>query len=356
MTMTIEQVIPVPLFDTKKYIFSNTNDNQLNIKNENDYLYAKLFLQNNARFEGTFNSYRREVERLLHWCWLVAKKSLPLLTIEDINKYLEFCQSPPQSWRSERKLSKFINSEDHTRIPNPNWRPFLGINGGILSSSKETAPSSRSFNIAKNSLKEMIMILSTFFNYLLKVNYASHNPIILLRQKICSKIETVTTKIKFTKEQLADTLFIANYMSEKNISLHERSYFIVNLIINMRIKPSELVIKGSFTPTMADIIQKNNKWYLRTNKKREVEFDENSLIALIRWRRYLALSPLPVDDESDIPLVSKLKGYGAIESSVHIRRIIQDIFDVAANYYAKKRENQKAEFFKTAKPKWLRYD
>jgi hypothetical protein len=43
------------------------------------------FLKNYIGSVGTFNSYRRETERLLQWSWLIAKKSIKQLRCEDIN-------------------------------------------------------------------------------------------------------------------------------------------------------------------------------------------------------------------------------------------------------------------------------
>lgn len=41
-----------------------------------DFQKAQAFLKCYIGSQGTFNSYRREIERLLHWSWVIAKKSL----------------------------------------------------------------------------------------------------------------------------------------------------------------------------------------------------------------------------------------------------------------------------------------
>ena len=116
---------PIPLFDTIEY-FNQKHDfsyleNSYSLK---DIKISTAFLKCYNGSRGTFDSYRREVERLLHWCALVASKSLKDLKRDDIAEYLSFCQNPPKSWLGKSKPAKFIivNGE---RVPNPKWRPFI---------------------------------------------------------------------------------------------------------------------------------------------------------------------------------------------------------------------------------------
>ena len=72
---------PVPIFDDIKHI------DEVDLKATamvagfgeetlRDYTHALAFLKSYRGSQGTFNSYRREVERLLHWCNIVVGKSL----------------------------------------------------------------------------------------------------------------------------------------------------------------------------------------------------------------------------------------------------------------------------------------
>src|SRR3990167_11269823 len=88
-----------------------------------DLMVALDFLKqydNNA----TFESYRREVERLIHWAWLIEKKSLLDLKRQDIENYIQFCLDPPKSWIGLKHAYRFI-SRNGVRTPNPKWRPFV---------------------------------------------------------------------------------------------------------------------------------------------------------------------------------------------------------------------------------------
>ncbi|MCF6766664.1 hypothetical protein L3V82_12885 [Thiotrichales bacterium 19S3-7] len=331
MSLTTNRIIPKALFDTKQHLFQSTDCQQLAIKNQADFEQAKLFLQLNSRSEGTYTSYRREIERLLHWSWLIVDKSLQSLSLDDLCNYVEFCKNPPTSWIATKKVNKFITI-NNTRVPNPNWRPFVSI----LSKSehKEGKTSTiDTFKIAQNSLKEIIMILSTFFNYLIKNKYINQNPSFLLRQKFNLATVTKTNDIKLTKNEIQQILQTAKQLADADPSLYERTHFILNIIIYMGIKPSELITRNYHTPLMSDIsLDRHGNWYITTNKKYKKQLDKNSLNALKRWRSYLSLTPLPYQAET-IPLIPKQKGSGAVETTAHIRRMIQVIFDQLAKQF-----------------------
>ena len=82
---------PMALYDSVEY-FQKTI-----IKNNNylgfcllDYQETLSFLDAYKGRKGTFNAYRRETERLLHWTWIFLKKKLPDLKRDDIESYIKF--------------------------------------------------------------------------------------------------------------------------------------------------------------------------------------------------------------------------------------------------------------------------
>src|ERR1700674_5317518 len=95
---------PLPLFDSIEYISQQsppTHKDTLFFKV--DFEKAKTFLESYNGSQATFNAYRREVERLLHWSWLTTEKPVKDLRREDIVAYLEFCQAPPLHWIGTKK-------------------------------------------------------------------------------------------------------------------------------------------------------------------------------------------------------------------------------------------------------------
>ena len=75
---------PSPLFDTLNNTHLSTPLIALADHQQNDYQHSLRFLHSYRGSEATFNAYRREIERLLHWSWEIAKKSLNMLKRDDI--------------------------------------------------------------------------------------------------------------------------------------------------------------------------------------------------------------------------------------------------------------------------------
>ena len=129
----------------------------------------------------TFNAYRRDIERLLHWTWHIAQKTLTELKREDIEQFLLFCQKPPIAWIGTSKTPRFkvANGE---RLPNPNWRPFLvTISKSARKKGQELDKSA--YSASNTAIKEIMAITSSFFQYLLIEEYVLSNPVALIRQK-----------------------------------------------------------------------------------------------------------------------------------------------------------------------------
>jgi len=79
---------------------------------ERDYLGAHAFLYAYKDNKATFNAYRREVERLLHWSWQISKKSIFDLRRAEIEAYIKFCQKPPKKWIGVSKPARFTIQDD----------------------------------------------------------------------------------------------------------------------------------------------------------------------------------------------------------------------------------------------------
>ncbi|HLF66812.1 MAG TPA: site-specific integrase, partial [Gammaproteobacteria bacterium] len=172
--------VPQALFDTMDNIQSACFKDKP-AYHLDDLTHAWRFLKSYTGSVGTFNSYRREVERLLHWCALVAGKTLRDLKRDDMENYVRFCQNPPKTWIGIKKAPKFILSEGLS-VPNPQWRPF------VVAISKEKhrqgfAPDPKDFELSQGAVKELFAIISSFYNYLLQEEYVNTNPVALIRQK-----------------------------------------------------------------------------------------------------------------------------------------------------------------------------
>ena len=349
-----------PLFDNMQYIHQNHNTVILpDEKYRQEFLYALHFLKAYTGSQGTFNSYRREIERFLQWTWLYCKKDLTQLKRADIEAYIHFCQYPPAGLIGPHKVPRFIVKEG-LRIPNAKWRPFIQHISKAARKSGDM-PSIDDATLSPGAISEIFAILSTFFNFLIAEEYLFSNPVMLIRQKS-----------KFIRKQqqaapvrrLSDIQWQMVYQSAEALAIqephkHERTLFIVSLLFGMYLRISEVVASERFTPCMNHFMKDaNGAWWFKTvgkgNKERHIAVSDAMLNSLIRWREFLGLAPLPgVSDTS--PLIPKLRGQGPMSDTAPIRRLVQLCFDEAEARLRAINQADEADLLRAATAHWLRH-
>ena len=119
-----------------------------------DYQHASEFIYSYRGSPDTFSTYRREVEHFLHWCWLVAHKSLAQLVREDIETYVEFSKQPPTTWIGKKNVPRLLDKNGE-RVPNPDWRPYVCQRGEYVAS--------------QAAIQSLFSVLSSFFNFLIHI-------------------------------------------------------------------------------------------------------------------------------------------------------------------------------------------
>lgn len=145
------------LFDSMQYLHKNTEFVVLpDPKFQSDFQYVLQFLKSYTGSLGTFNSYRREAERLLQWTWLVQKQTLPSLKRADIELFIRFSQNPPHAWISTQKYPRYL-SEGERRIPNPAWRPFVATISKIARQ-HGVSPQIEHFELSQGAIQEIFAI------------------------------------------------------------------------------------------------------------------------------------------------------------------------------------------------------
>jgi len=351
---------PLPVFDDLNHINECTLADQFyDQKHINDFTKALNFIQSYNGSLGTFISYRRDIERLLHWCILIAKKSLQELKRQDIEDFIHFCQKPPKSWIGTSKTTRFIVKEG-IRIPNSKWRPFLAT---VSKASYRTGerPNTKDFELSQSSIKDMFAILGSFYNYLLQEEYVYMNPVALIRQKskFVRKIQGTPKIRRLSDRQWKYVIKTAQEMAETHPSLHERTFFIVSALYSMYLRISELGANKRWIPTMNHFFKDNdeNWWFVtvgKGNKQRQIAVSDTMLEALKRWRTYLGLPPLPaLSDQS--PLLPKALGQGPITNTSYLRKIIQSCFDQTIINLNADGHYEDADSLMEATVHWLRH-
>ena len=341
----------VPLFDRME----NIKDNKITHVYQQDFERALSFLKSYVGSKGTFNAYRRELERLFQWCALKAHKSLKELKREDIEEFVRFCQKPPKSWIGLKKVPRFITKEG-IRVPNLAWKPFV-VTVTKAAHQQGERPQKKEFSFLQT--KDLFAILNSFFNYLIQENYVTANPVSLVRQK-SKYVRVYQSPIRRLSEvQWQCVIDTAKGMADQDPTKHERTYFILSILYSLYLRISELVSAKRWTPQMRHFYKDTDgNWWFTTvgkgNKQRDIAVSDTMLDSLKRWRHHLGLSPLPSSSDKSF-LIPKLKGKGPVTHTNHIRRIVQKCFDNAIANLREHNKNEEAENLMDATVHWLRH-
>lgn len=311
-----------------------------------DYQCAAEFIYSYRGSPDTFSTYRREIEHMLHWCWLVAEKSLKELVREDIEAYVEFAKNPPRQWIGENNVPRFLNKGGR-REPNGDWRPYVSGSGEYVAS--------------QAALQSLFSVLSSFFNFLIQENILKANPVSQIRQKskFIRKHQSQGKIRRLSPLQWDYVIEAAETMASTDPAVHERTLFVMNALFAMYLRISELVDTSRWQPQMGhfQLDQDGNWWFLtvgKGNKEREISVSDEMLSALKRYRLSRGLPPLPGPGEPS-PLIHKTRGKGGITSTRQIRGIVQKCFDTAAEKMRREGFQEDAERLTDATVHWLRH-
>lgn len=350
----------LPLFDSIHHL--NKNAEPITLEDprfEPDFKHTLNFIKCYTGSLGTFNSYRREAERLLQWSWFVQKKTLPELKREDIELFVRFCQNPPASWISLTKCPRFIVKEG-IRQPNSNWRPFV-VSVSKFARKNGDMPSIDQFSLSQGAVQEIFSILSTLFNFLVAEEYLSSNPVALIRQKskFIRKRQQNAPVRRLSLLQWDTVLRAAEEMAIETPEMHERTRFILSMLFGMYLRISELAATERWMPTMNDFAKDSNGyWWFTTvgkgNKERQIAVSASMLASLTRWRKFLGLTALPSPSDNS-PLIPRIRGTGPMSDTAPLRRLVQLCFDKAALILRAENQLEEADNLGCATVHWLRH-
>lgn len=323
-----------------------------------EYKLCLEFLKSYANSKDTFTSYRRETERLLHWAWLVAKKSIKDITRNDIRDYLAFIQAPPKTWVGTKVTSRFTQDVNGLRQVNPEWRPFV-VKISKIARKHGKLPNKNNYQLGNKSIEAIFAVLSSLFTYLQQEEYLEANPVALIRQKkgYIQRQQTRKVTRKLSKVQWSYVIEVAESMSREDPQ-HQRTLFLMSAFYLLGLRISELAYTAERHATMGSFApDKRGLWWFTTigkgNKVRDVAVPDELLTALKRYRQSIGLSPLPHRDDPT-PLFAKLKGRLGLGTR-QIRNIVQHVFDRAIEQLQQAGKIDEAEDLATATVHWLRH-
>jgi site-specific recombinase XerD len=342
---------PVAIIDNLEHIkeqslFPHPNYDKLPFARQ-DFAQAKQFLLNYVGSKATYNTYRREIERYLQWLWLVQNRSILKVKRKDVEIYLGFCANPAKNWIANNHFPRFI-LKSGLRQPNSAWRPFM------LEKDKKR------YLMSQAGWKSLFAVLGSFHQFLIEEEYTEINPIAQIRQKsrFIRKEQSKQQVRRLTELQWDYVIETAEIMANQNPQ-HERTLFAMSCLYGMYLRISELTATDRWIPQMNHFYQDNEgDWWFKTvgkgNKERIISVSDAMLEALKRYRKSLNLPALPAPNDAT-PLVMKNHGVGAITSTRHIRRIVQQCFDHAVERMVKDNFVDEADQLKAATVHWLRH-
>ncbi|MEI8054838.1 MAG: site-specific integrase [bacterium] len=362
--MSNEKIIPLPLFDTIENINEPTpNCVKLYLTNinlpgvEQEFELGRKFLDSYSGSYDTFNAYRREIERFLHWCWLISKKIIKNIDRNDIKHYFDFSQQPLLTWITTKNIQRFI-IKDGTKIHNTGWRPFV-VRISKAKHKQGNIPDKNDYSLSNNSIAALIAVLSTFFTFLQQESYIEVNPVQLVRQKkrYIQKQQTHRVTRKLSQLQWQYVVETIENLANNNIKF-ERHLFLMAIFYLLGLRISEVAGSQNHTPTMSDFApDKNSRWWFSTvgkgNKARDVAVPDALLEALKRYRTSCNLSPLPSRGEST-PLLNKDRGHGNLGTR-QVRNLVQQCFDYAIKRLRNDKKEDTAQDLEAATVHWLRH-
>lgn len=299
------------------------------------YELAVDWLLEQRHNENNYKTYRSELTTFLHWSFCEAAISPRDLTRRIMMRYLDYCQAPPPALIAYRNVAQFVQDKEWgERLPNPQWRPFLG---------KRELGRELPYRLSEQAMKTKLAILSAFFQFLIQEEYMDRNPALLLqRVKRPVQQEADEQTQAFSELQWSYVMQAAERLAAEDPAQHERSRFLICLMYACYLRISEVAARPGFSPVMGQFRRdgKTGVWgyYIprsKGGKRRTVAVSQALLDAMKRYRTFLGLSLLPAPDEQT-PLFVRHKAaahgreQGELNANLGIRQLRDLVMAVLA--------------------------
>lgn len=303
----------------------------------NDLDAIKAWLAQYLNSPNTFNSYRKESERLLLWANLEVGKAISSLTHEDILRYQYFLQDPQPA---ERWILK--NGSKVARA-HSDWRPFVGP-------------------LSASSTRQALTVLNSLFTWLVSAGYLAANPLAVLRGARIAPPKRMQRYLDMDLwEQVKSCIAQLPQESDRDLEHYYRYRWLFSLLYLCGLRVSELGQNR-----MGSLFSRRDRhgamrWWMditgKGQKTRTVPVTSELMEELAVYRKFKGLSPLPLADE-DLPLILPI---GSIQrkpmtrAAIHL--IVKRIFtDTAARLRAQGPEFEtEAQHIEQASTHWMRH-
>lgn len=312
------------------------------IRANNDAEAIKSFLSGYQHSKLTYQTYLKELERLVLWCLHVQQVTISDLSHDDLLCYRNFLSSPEPKkiWCGNKRSKTRKNGEI-----NLEWRAF-------------------SEGLSPASIKKATSILDSFFSYLVQTQYLKGNPLSVDKRKK-QRVFSESIERWLEKEEINTTLLALDELIEQNkqkVTHAIRAKYVILTLFYTGLRLAEL--SGH---TMGNFTLIENQWYLKVigkgEKPRNIPIVDDYLDVISKFRSDIGCpTPLPQFEEK-IPLIPALDNSTAIQKR-RIDQILKWAFEQGALKYEsmamqdceeKHKYLHRASRLRKASAHWLRH-
>lgn len=304
--------------------FSQVRNNNNLLGATNDIEAIAIWLREYQENYNTLTSYRQCAERFYLWLYYRGKQ-LNNITREDIQDYQTFLSDPlPHELWCGRRMPK-----------GPEWKPFVS-------------------GLSVSSIRLQLWILKNLYNYLVASDYLTKNPFLLIKKMpkpVDKGVDRVLSKqqIDYILEYI-DQLPATTYIQEFD---KEQAYWLVRLLFLSGMRISE-VTSGK----MNDLVFQRDQWWIKTigkgNKYGEIPATAELIDALVRYRRFIGMAPLPEPLE-EYPLVIRRRGSELVPLTANmIHRIFKKTMSATADFI-EQQDPSAAYLLRKSSAHWFRH-
>lgn len=292
-----------------------------------------------ARFvdtKTTFDSYRKEAERLYLWSVFQLGKPLSSLTHEDFLVYQRFLLDP-------QPRDKWVSGggKKHPR-GDERWRPFYGP-------------------LSSASQRQAMIILNVMFAWLVEAGYLAGNPLSLSRHRARRAKPRIT---RYLDPELWQEVKAFIELMPRETDRQRAHYFRVRWLFTL-LYLGGLRISEVGENTMGSFFCRRDKdgeerWWLEVlgkgDKERLVPATNEMMVELARYRREMGLSPYPTpNEETPLALPIGKSREPLTRAALHV--IVTKVFDGAADRLRQRGDDYavRADLLERASAHWLRH-
>jgi site-specific recombinase XerD len=324
---------------------SNRNHSVQRIKAQTDLEAIAEWIYSKAGSPNTARAYRKEAERLLLWAVMERGKALADLDVDDCAKYRDWLsmlgRTEVDQWPFTLPQARWIGRRNIPRTDEA-WRPFDG-------------------KLSLPSVRQAIVIVSSFFEWLVKVQYFGFNPWTAVNTKPASRKGDKPPDLELTRvlsESQWDFL-LAHVESTPPSAARDRARFALTFAYSTGMRLSELVdstvemlysrpLRGQLGQRwMLNVLGKGGKW-------RAVPMSDGVMESLSAYLASRNLFSNPMDNPPSTPLIASLNGKSPVTGSM-LYKALREVFMSAAQAMRLAGHTHEAGQIERASTHWLRH-